>query len=209
MVSVPTIDVPTAIVAAGLAIAGNWLKDEFFRWRQKMESDKKEKIEWYEETIHICEQINTTYSILEKLDLIRSDAYQESLVDDAEQIVHDFWEETDSPLTRVVGEDPPEEMVDDVIRQVESQFEDGVVSHMLERIKDDVENHFIDVRNHFASRPREISEDQFEIDSLITSLFLVRIKTELGPYNKLSDESIAEDIELIIQTCKQQIDELT
>jgi hypothetical protein len=59
MVSVPTIDVPTAIVAAGLAIAGNWLKDEFFRWRQKMESDKKEKIEWYEETIHICEQINT------------------------------------------------------------------------------------------------------------------------------------------------------
>ena len=123
--------------------------------------------------------------------------------------MHDFWEETDSPLTRVVGEDPPEEMVDDVIRQVESQFEDGVVSHMLERIKDDVENHFIDVRNHFASRPREISEDQFEIDSLITSLFLVRIKTELGPYNKLSDESIAEDIELIIQTCKQQIDELT
>lgn len=81
MITLPTIDVPTAFVAVVATVVGNWLKDEYFRWRQKIESSKSEKIRWYKETIQICERVKTTHSLLEEFDSVRQDSYIDSVME--------------------------------------------------------------------------------------------------------------------------------
>lgn len=99
-------------------------------------------------------------------------------------------------------------MIEEMKSIVESQFEDVFVPQMSERISEDVSNHFIELRDHFASRPREISEEQFPIENLMTEILIIEVTTDEIPNKELSKDSIKEDANTIIQTCEQNVKDL-
>lgn len=216
MVNIPSIDVPTAIIAVVLSVGVTWVKEEIQKKRNKKLKKRKQTVQWYQEILTLTREIQiTTMATFGQLEGYES-IYSE-----------DF--DTVSGL-KESGID--EELLEVILLTIEfsedDEFERGI-RHILQHFRDEQFNEYKNtlvsnfqselsdysnqLRKQYAHHPHMTyeryvfeSEDELPSDSFANALRDVMIVCT-GLIHKDSEEVSGQDYELVMEFTNVLIDE--
>lgn len=201
MVSLPSIDIPTAIAAAILTLVGGYIKERFQRWRRNVASQRQSHIDWYREIIRIVRE--TQMSILssqaaragyegtvpssekEALDLLKHSLAEQGL---------EIEELDDEEVLDMIEKEDVEEVIKQEVEENMSDFKEKIE----QEIKSELRSHHDELRAHMASCPFEFGDSFFEeVEQLLSLTYTNAL------FPGLSDEDARQ-----IQHCGDRVKEI-
>lgn len=201
MVTLPSIDVPTAIAAAVLTLLGNQGMRAYFRKKDNITNEIDNEIEWYKRLIELSTQINNSYTILKV-------AHRDDLVD--QERISELFEDVSGKFEQ------DDHLSHEFKKEVFGEFYKSAVSEnreiLYETACEQIKEHYAEFFNHIAKSLREFEKSNYsEVESVLISCLIV-ISTyegdEIDFNSSIPRKELPDNVDILIVKCEEKIDEL-
>lgn len=197
MVSIPEIDIPTAIAAVVLAFLLNLLNEYGVKNYFK---EKRGKREWYQQLIELSKEIK--FNVTTRRDTLD---YWDSR-NPLEMDIEEFLEESQLETIR--------EAIDGLEMEGEDEFIQAIMSvKWLEKKRETQEEIMVDMkiyeerlRQHLAQYPEDIDEETIQIAASL--LRKLNAAGTVGQLNKEFEEDIWDTADALISKCRSAIEDI-
>lgn len=199
-ISLPSI--PTTLLAAIIAFGLNSLKDWIIGKRRENDVVR----DWYQQTITLCERINTTVELANTMAEFEEKNLSEIYdgIDIEDIVSKNIAEETaeDGESDREISQ----ERISRISEEVEAEISHEITEASKEKLIDDITELFMSLREHIVNRPRDIKDEPEELDNLMTDLWGLQVGYEVSSNIDISARDIESRTSSIIDECETKIE---